>query len=140
MGSPADEAMTAKLESLLELGDPNAEVALAYRFKEAISDFYEITDVNQAEQRLLSIVEHSKKTSMPLEIRRLGKTIEKWFSKIMAYHYAKVTNAPTEGLNNLIKRIKRIGFGFKNFSNYRIRALLYGKKPNWRVLESIVVT
>jgi transposase len=39
--------------------------------------------------------------------------------------------------NNLIKRIKRIGF--RNFENYRIRALLYAGKPNWRVLASIVV-
>jgi transposase len=37
---------------------------------------------------------------------------------------ARVTNGPTEALNNLIKRIKRIGFGFRNFENYRIRALL----------------
>jgi hypothetical protein len=40
---------------------------------------------------------------------------------------------------NLIKRIKRIGFGFRNFENYRIRALLYAGKPNWRVHGSIVV-
>ncbi len=45
----------------------------------------------------------------------------------------------TEAINNLIKRIKRVGFGFRNFENYRIRALLYAGKPNWRVLGSIVV-
>ncbi len=50
-----------------------------------------------------------------------------------------MSNGPTEALNNLIKRIKRIGFGFRNFHNYRIRALLYAGKPNWRVLGSIVV-
>jgi hypothetical protein len=33
----------------------------------------------------------------------------------------------------------RIGFGFHNFNNYRIRASLYAGKPNWRVLGSIVV-
>ena len=32
-----------------------------------------------------------------------------------------------------------IAFGFTNFENYRIRALLYAGKPNWRVLDSIVV-
>jgi transposase len=26
--------------------------------------------------------------------------------------------SPTKALNNLIKRIKRIGFGFRNFENY----------------------
>jgi hypothetical protein len=29
--------------------------------------------------------------------------------------------------------------GFRNFENYRIRALLCAGKPNWRVLGSIVV-
>ena len=61
------------------------------------------------------------------------------FDKIANFHLARVTNGPTEALNNLIKRIKRIGFGFRNFENYRIRALLYAGKPNWRVLGSIVV-
>jgi hypothetical protein len=52
---------------------------------------------------------------------------------------ARVSNGPTEAINNLIKRIKRVGFGFRNFENYRIRALIYAGKPNWRVLGSIVV-
>ena len=68
-----------------------------------------------------------------------GRTIKHWFDKITNYHLARVSNGPTEALNNLIKRIKRIGFGFRNFENYRIRALLYAGRPNWRVLGSIVV-
>ena len=39
--------------------------------------------------------------------------------------------------NNLIKRIKRIGFGFRRFRNYRVRALLYAGKPNWDLLPTI---
>ncbi len=35
------------------------------------------------------------------------------------------------------ERIKRIGFGFRNFTNYRIRALLYAGKPNWDLLPSV---
>ena len=62
-----------------------------------------------------------------------------WFDKLCNFHLARVSNGPTEALNNLIKRIKRIGFGFRNFKNYRIRALLYAGKPNWRVRGSIVV-
>jgi len=100
--------MSEKIKSLLELGDPNAEASLAYRVKEALSDFYEIPEINAAREALLLIVNHAKKKSMPPELKRLARTIEKWFEKIMAYHLAKVTNAPTEGLNNLIKRIKRV--------------------------------
>jgi transposase len=36
--------------------------------------------------------------------------------------------------------ILSVAFGFTNFKNFRIRALLYAGKPNWRVLDSIVVT
>jgi transposase len=76
---------------------------------------------------------------MPPELQRLGRTLKNWSGKICNYHLARMTNSPAEALNNLVKRIKRIGFGFRNFQNYRIRALLYAGKPNWRVLGSIVV-
>jgi hypothetical protein len=54
-------------------------------------------------------------------------------------HKARVSNGPTEGMNNLLKRVKRGAFGFTNFENFRIRALLYAGRPNFRVLDSIVV-
>lgn len=40
-------------------------------------------------------------------------------------------------MNNLIKRIKRNGFGFRKFTHYRIRVLLYAGKPNWDLLATI---
>jgi transposase len=134
-----DTDATERLWSLLELGDPNAEVAIAYRVKERMRDFYRARDLIEARQILAELQRHCVKRAMPPEIRRLGRTIGKWFDKICNYHIARVSNGPTEALNNLIKRIKRIGFGFRNFENYRIRALLYAGKPNWRVLGSIVV-
>ena len=128
-----------RLASLLELGDPSAEVAIAYRVKERLRDFYRESDPIAAEAILADLRDHCLNKSMPPEIRRLGKTIRTWFAKLCNFHLAMVSNGPTESLNNLIKRIKRIGFGFRNFENYRIRALLYAGKPNWRVLGSIVV-
>ena len=134
-----DADVSERLGSLLALGDPNAEVAIAYRVKERLRDFYRETDPLEARLVLGDLLRHCLKRAMPLEIQKLGRTIRKWFDKILNYHLARVSNGPTEALNNLIKRIKRIGFGFRNFENYRIRALLYAGKPNWRVLGSIVV-
>ncbi|MHB8329454.1 MAG: ISL3 family transposase [Acidimicrobiales bacterium] len=134
-----DEHATARLWSLLELGDPHGEVAIAYRVKERLRDFYRTRDPDEARQVLEELKTHCLKRAMPLEVQKLGRTIRAWFNKICNYHLARVSNGPTEALNNLIKRIKRIGFGFRNFQNYRIRALLYAGKPNWRVLGSIVV-
>ncbi|HEX4212596.1 MAG TPA: ISL3 family transposase [Candidatus Dormibacteraeota bacterium] len=134
-----DQAAAERLTSLLELGDPNAEVALAYRVKERLRDFYRCTDHDQARAMLAELQDHCVRRQMSPELQRLGHTIGQWFEKICNYHVAKMSNGPTEAVNNLIKRIKRIGFGFRNFENYRIRALLYAGKPNWRVLGSIVV-
>jgi Transposase len=35
------------------------------------------------------------------------------------------SNGPTEALNLLIKKVKRVGYGFRNFANYRLRLLLH---------------
>jgi transposase len=133
------EAATQRLWSLLALGDPGAEVAIAYRVKERLRDFYRTLDPAEARTMLEELVGHCANQAMPAEVQKLGRTIKHWFDKIANFHLARVSNGPTEALNNLIKRIKRIGFGFRNFENYRIRALLYAGRPNWRILGSIVV-
>jgi transposase len=134
-----DERAAGRLASLLALGDPNAEVAIAYRVKERLRQFYRAHTLAEAKTLLGELIEHCQRHTMPPELQKLGRTLQAWFDKICNYHLAKISNGPTEALNNLIKRIKRIGFGFRNFNNYRIRALLYAGKPNWRVLGSIVV-
>lgn len=132
-------AARERLASLLTLGDPAGEVAIAHRVKERVREFYQCGDKDTARDMLTELVEHCRRPAMPKEIRRLGTTIRRWFEKIWNYHLATVSNGPTEALNNLIKRVKRVGYGFRNFRNYRVRALLYAGKPNWRLLGSIVV-
>ena len=127
-----------RLSSLLALGDPGAEVAIAYRVKERLRDFYRTATPTRPRRCSKS----SRRTARrgPCHPRSNDSDApSSWFEKITNFHLARVSNGPTEALNNLIKRIKRIGFGFRNFENYRIRALLYAGKPNWRVLGSIVV-
>ena len=46
---------------------------------------------------------------MPFEVRRLGRTIAKWRHQIVAWHRSHVSNGPTEAVNNLVKRVKRVG-------------------------------
>ena len=73
----------------------------------------------------------------PVEVRSLGRTLKRWRLQIAAWHRAKVSNGPTEAMNNLIKRVKRGAFGFSDFASYRVRALLYAGRPDWSLLESI---
>ena len=68
-------------------------------------------------------------TGMPLDVCRLGRTIRRWPRQIVAWHRSHVSNGPTEAVNNLVKRVKRVAFGIRRFHNYRIRALLYAGRP-----------
>jgi transposase len=136
----SDPELAQRLKALLALGDPDGEVALAYSVKVAVCRFYEIEDPSLAEDHLRDIIDYGLQRSSPPEVRTLARTLSNWFDQILAWHEAKVSNGPTEGMNNLLKRVKRIAFGFTNFRNFRIRALLYAGKPNFRVLDSMVVT
>lgn len=135
----SDPALASRLEGLLALGDPNGEVAFAYGVKEAVARFYALDDAEEAADLLRDVIDQGSKRSSPPEVRRLARTLRNWFDSIVAWHGARVSNGPTEGMNNLLKRVKRVAFGFTNFENFRIRALLYAGKPNLRTFDSIVV-
>jgi len=125
------------LLGLLRAGDPKQEVWFAWNAKEVVRQIYDHTDVVLAEAWVAEIVRDFTDTEMPPEVRRLGRTIGRWRDQIVAWHRSHVTNGPTEAVNNLVKRIKRVAFGMRNFAHYRIRSLLYAGKPNWDLLDSL---
>jgi transposase len=47
-------------------------------------------------------------------------TIRRWIGEIIAYFDNRTTQGMVEGINNKLKLIKRRGFGFRNFSNFRM--------------------
>ncbi len=69
-----DHKATERLNALLALGDPNAEVALAYRVKERIRDFYRTSDPTEARVLLEELKDHCLRRAMPPEIQKLGRT------------------------------------------------------------------
>jgi len=126
-------------ERLLGLlaGDPKREVWFAWNAKEVVRQIYDHTDPELAEAWVNEIGRDFTNDQMPFEVRRLGRTIKRWRSQIVAWHRSHVSNGSTEAVNNLVKRVKRVAFGFRRFEHYRIRALLYAGKPNWDLLATI---
>jgi Transposase len=48
-----------------------------------------------------------------------------WEAEILAFHATSgYSNGPTEAINLLVKRVKHVGHGFRNLTNYRLRLLL----------------
>ena len=51
-------------------------------------------------------------------------TIVRWFGEVVGYFENRTTSGVIEGINNKLKLIKRLGYGFRNFDNFRLRSLL----------------
>jgi len=112
-------------------------VRTAWHAKEVVRQIYTHTDPKLAVEHVAAVGRDLQDDSCPPEVQSLGRTIIRWKDQIAAWHKAHVSNGPTEAANNLIKRIKRVAFGFRRFRNYRIRTLLYAGKPNWDLLATI---
>lgn len=132
-----DQTGDEKLTGLLKAGDPKGEVQMTWHAKETIRSIYHLDDPDLACEFVDQLIDDLGDSSMPLEVRSIGRTLARWRHQITAWHQARVSNGPTEAVNNLVKRIKRVAFGITNFRNYRIRALLYAGRPNWDLLATI---
>lgn len=132
-----DDKGNEKLLGFLEAGDPRGEVRMTWHAKETVRQLYAITDPDNAAVFLEELIADMTDADHPPEVRSLARTLRTWRSQILAWHQARVSNGPTEATNNLIKRIKRVGFGFRRFTHYRIRVLLYCGAPNWDLLATI---
>ena len=52
--------------------------------------------------------------------------MQAWEAEILAWRATDGCSiGPTEAVNLLIKKVKRVGHGFRNFGNYRLRLLLH---------------
>lgn len=65
------------------------------------------------------------KTSGCSQLASFIGTLERWLAPIANYAHQRLTNAATEGLNNLIRYVKRISFGLPNFEHLRLRVLTF---------------
>jgi hypothetical protein len=86
---------------------------------------YRCRDRKQAAQRLHDWTVMCIDPGVP-EIGRLARTITTSRDVFLAYFSTgRISNGPTEAVNLLTKKILRVGHGFRNFDNYRLRLLLH---------------
>jgi transposase len=132
-----DDRGRTRLVGLLDAGDPRGEVRTAWHAKEVVRSLYDHHDPDLALEFVTRLGRDLQDEDCPPEVRQLGRTIVRWREQIAAWHQAHVSNGPTEAANNLIKRVKRVAFGFRRFAHYRIRVLLYAGRPNWDLLATV---
>ena len=120
------ERSWARLLAGLDAGDtPDEQLARTWIAAQELRLIYHVGDRGQAGAALYRWLAYCADSDIP-ELTRLARTIDSWRTEFLAYFDTHgVSNGPTEAINLLIKKIKRVGHGFRNFDNYRLRLLLH---------------
>jgi transposase len=115
----------ARLRAGLAAGDPAGEVAAAWQGKELLRAIYAAVGMAAARAALERFYRWSDGVGVA-ELSRLARTVRAWEAEVLAFHRTEgCSNGPTEAVNLLLKKVKRVGHGFRNFDNYRLRLLLH---------------
>ncbi len=118
------DRQAARLGAALAAGDPDGEVTLAWQIAQALRSCYHrprLADGKRQAEALLDTLH-----TCPIgEAARLGRTLRSWRPELLAYFDTdRTSNGPTEAMNLLVEKARRIGHGYRNFANYRLRLLL----------------
>jgi transposase len=116
-----EENLTEKQKiKLEEVKQTFPKLAEMHRQKEAFrSIFEEAKDWTDGVFKMLDWLKDAQKT-----FRDSAATIGRWFEEISNYFESRTTSGVVEGINNRLKLIKRSGYGFRNFANFRLRCLI----------------
>ncbi len=118
-------ASWARLLAGVDAGDSGGQLAQVWIALQDLRHVYGAVSIDQARHRLHRFYWRCATAGVP-ELTRVARTISAWQDELLAYFTTGgASNGPTEAVNLLIKRIKRVGFGFRNFANYRLRLLLH---------------
>jgi transposase len=108
---------------LLELLECSDELKQTYWFKEWFRVWYHDRHYVTAAYHLDEWLQAAKQSNIK-EMVYVVKTISSWRSEILNYFKHRVTTGFLEGMNNKIKTIKRMAYGFRTPGILRAKVLL----------------
>jgi transposase len=113
------KAFAAMWNSLVD-SDPSAQILTAWIAKEELRNLPALARTaphrDQLRERLYVFYDWCAAANID-ELSTLANTIETWWPAIEAFIHSGVTNARTEGINRLVKQVKRSACGFRNPAN-----------------------
>jgi len=110
-----------KLSRMLEA---SPELKSCYELKESFRDlFNEDLTYQAAEERLCSWIAKVEATSFKA-LKSFVNTLCNWWEQILNYFDGRYNNGFAEGVNLKIKMLNRRGYGYRNFSSFRLHVLV----------------
>jgi transposase len=123
----SDKAFSAMWNGLID-SDPSAQILTAWIAKEELRKLFALArtgpDRRQIAAQLDLFYTWCARSDLE-ELHTLATTVETWWPAIEAFIATGITNARTEGLNRLVKQVKRSACGFRNVTNSHRRIRLH---------------
>jgi len=100
------------------------QLKLIYEHKEKFrAIFNQHLTREQGEIALTQWIEEAKKMKKNY-LNKFLYMLNDWKEYVLNYFTYRVTTSVIEGINNSIKTVKRMGYGFRNFANFKQRVLI----------------
>ncbi len=101
----------------------STDLTNAYILKEYFYDFMASKSSSEAKEKLSWLRRQMSVIDLQ-EYKSCATMLRNWEKYILASFDVSYSNGFTEGINNSIKVLKRVGFGYRSFENFRTRIMM----------------
>jgi transposase len=108
--------------TLAEIMKVNRRLHRAYLLKEDFEGFYTCQSTEEAARFLRDWTRRCKQSCLQ-PFLALARRLNRWADGILSYFTHRITNGVSEGINNLIKVLKRRAYGFGDFRYFTLKIL-----------------
>ncbi len=111
----------AKLEAMFAV---SPELKRLHDLKEAFRAVFEtVPDRATALEQLAAWMRDVEQSGLA-SLTKFVTTLRNWWDVILNYFHMRLTSGFVEGMNNKLKLIKRLAYGYRNFTHFRLRVLV----------------
>lgn len=108
-----------RLNAALEL---NRDLSTAYYLKEDARLIWDCESKRQASMQLDAWLSAARTSQIP-ELAKVADTVDSHRDGVLAYFDKPISTGPVEGINNKIKTLKRMAYGFRDDRYFTLRLL-----------------
>ena len=109
-------------QAVLRMLELSSDLSTAHYYKEKVLSIRDIDDPNERRKAFHTATDSMKNSGID-ELEKCADTYYNWSPGIINSLDSAYSNGLTEGCNNKIKVMKRIGYGYRNYDRFRKRIL-----------------
>jgi len=98
------------------------ELRQCYKLKESFRRIFKAKDIAEARIKVNNWIRRARYFG-DKSFLTFVKTLKNWKRFILNFFQGRMTNGMAEGMNCKVKLVKRLGYGYENFENFRLKVL-----------------